>query len=316
MGVGSGLQLLIRSSGHRIMVLCLRFSYTSFKNKGMKRREQRGEKRIAACCVGEQKAFLCATCQNTTNMEEWGFLDGLVLFYSFWAKILLKYVCTYPDFPNSGYWIQAAVGGPAVMATSVPACPEARPPGPAEVLLAICLRNSWACGDYAFYTVATIYMWLSKFEYKLIKRNGIKNSVSESHSDQISRSVVSDSLRPHELQHTRPPCPSPTPGVHSDSRPSSQWCHPAISSSVVPFSSCPQSLPATFKVFRGTPLVVQWLRLCNPNAEGLGLIPGQGTRSHMPQLRVPMLHLRACLSKCRSEILYATAKTWCSQVNT
>ena len=54
-----------------------------------------------------------------------------------------------------------------------------------------------------------------------------------------------DSWRPHESQHTRPPCPSPTPGVHWDSRPSSQWCHPAISSSVVPFSSCPQSLPAS-----------------------------------------------------------------------
>ena len=67
------------------------------------------------------------------------------------------------------------------------------------------------------------------------------------HSDylQFSRSVVSDSLRPHELQHVRPPCPSPTPGVHSDSRPSSRWCHPAISSSVVPFSSCSQSLPAS-----------------------------------------------------------------------
>ena len=64
-------------------------------------------------------------------------------------------------------------------------------------------------------------------------------------SDQISRSVVSDSLRPHESQHARPPCPSPTPGVHWDSRPSSQWCHPAVSSSVVPFSSCPQSLPAS-----------------------------------------------------------------------
>ena len=49
----------------------------------------------------------------------------------------------------------------------------------------------------------------------------------------------------HESQHTRPPCPSPTPGLHSDSHPSSQWCHPAISSSVVPFSSCPQSLPAS-----------------------------------------------------------------------
>ena len=52
-------------------------------------------------------------------------------------------------------------------------------------------------------------------------------------------------LRPHESQHARPPCPSPTPGVHSDSRPSSQWCHIAISSSVVPFSSCSHSLPAS-----------------------------------------------------------------------
>ena len=56
---------------------------------------------------------------------------------------------------------------------------------------------------------------------------------------------MSDSLRPHESQHARPPCPSPTPGVHSDACSSSQWCHPAISSSVIPFSSCPQSLPAS-----------------------------------------------------------------------
>ena len=65
------------------------------------------------------------------------------------------------------------------------------------------------------------------------------------HSVQFSRSVVSDSLRPHESQHARPPCPSPTPRVHSDSHPSCPWCHPAISSSVIPFSSCPQSLPAS-----------------------------------------------------------------------
>ena len=64
-------------------------------------------------------------------------------------------------------------------------------------------------------------------------------------SVQFSCSVMSDSLWPHESQHTRPPCPSPTPRVHSDSHPSSQWCHPAISSSVIPFSSCPQSLPAS-----------------------------------------------------------------------
>ena len=56
---------------------------------------------------------------------------------------------------------------------------------------------------------------------------------------------MSNSLRPHELQHARPPCPSPTPRVHPNSRPSSRWCHPAISSSVVPFSSCLQSLPAS-----------------------------------------------------------------------
>ena len=64
-------------------------------------------------------------------------------------------------------------------------------------------------------------------------------------SVQFSHSVMSYSLRPHEPQHARPPCPSPTPRVHSDSHPSSPWCHPAISSSVVPFSSCPQSLPAS-----------------------------------------------------------------------
>ena len=64
-------------------------------------------------------------------------------------------------------------------------------------------------------------------------------------SIQFSRSVMSDSLQPHESWHARPPCPSPSPGVHSDSHPSSLWCHPAISSSVFPFSSCPQSIPAS-----------------------------------------------------------------------
>ena len=64
-------------------------------------------------------------------------------------------------------------------------------------------------------------------------------------SVQFSRSVVSNSLWPHELQHTRPCCPSPTPRVYSNPCPSSRWCHPTISSSVVPFSSCPQSLPAS-----------------------------------------------------------------------
>ena len=70
-------------------------------------------------------------------------------------------------------------------------------------------------------------------------------SPSKKNSVQFSRSVVSDSLRLHEPQHSRPPCPSPTPGALSNSCPLSQWCHPTISSSVVPFSSCPQSFSAS-----------------------------------------------------------------------
>ena len=64
-------------------------------------------------------------------------------------------------------------------------------------------------------------------------------------SVQFSHSVLSYSLRPHELEHARPPCPSPTPGIYPNPRPSSRWCHPAISSSVILFSFCPQSFPAS-----------------------------------------------------------------------
>ena len=78
---------------------------------------------------------------------------------------------------------------------------------------------------FMFWKIATLYVYIQ--------------------SVQFSFSVVPDSLQSHELQHTRPPCPSPTPGVHSNSCPLSQWCHPAISSSIVPFSSCPRSLPAS-----------------------------------------------------------------------
>ena len=86
---------------------------------------------------------------------------------------------------------------------------------------------------YRIYPAYTVFAVLRNIETILLE------------SSQFSRSVVSDSLRPHESQHTRPPCPSPTPGVHSKSYASSRWCHPAISSSVGPFSSCPQSLPAS-----------------------------------------------------------------------
>ena len=83
--------------------------------------------------------------------------------------------------------------------------------------------------------------------FKVCKKegDGMKDRSEGQSVSQFSRSVVSDSLRPHEAQRARPPCPSPTPGVHSDSRPSSQWCQAAISSSVIPFSSYPQSLPAS-----------------------------------------------------------------------
>ena len=84
----------------------------------------------------------------------------------------------------------------------------------------------------------SISRWMDKKAAVHI-HNGVFSSV------QFSYSVMSDSLWPHESQHTRPPCPSLTPRVHSDSCPLSQWCHPAISSSVVPFSSSPQSLPAS-----------------------------------------------------------------------
>ena len=77
----------------------------------------------------------------------------------------------------------------------------------------------WLCNFYSFFNVMIIL--------------------------QFSHSTMSDSLRPHESQNARPPCPSLTPRVHPNSCPSSRWCHPAISSSVIPFSSCPQSLPAS-----------------------------------------------------------------------
>ena len=85
------------------------------------------------------------------------------------------------------------------------------------------------------YICVCVCVFVSVCVYPIIRRSSI----------QFSCSVVSNSLRPHESQHARPPCPSPTPRVHPNSCPSSWWCHPAISSSVVPFSSSPQSFPAS-----------------------------------------------------------------------
>ena len=97
-------------------------------------------------------------------------------------------------------------------------------------------------------------------------------------SVQFSHSVVSNSLRPHESQHARPPCPSPTPGVYSNSSSSSRWCHPATSSSVIPFSSCPQSLPASGSFSKESALRMRWPKnwsfsfRISPSNEHAGLI--------------------------------------------
>ena len=122
-------------------------------------------------------------------------------------------------------------------------------------------------------------------------------------SVQFSHSVVSNSLQPHELQHARPPCPSPTPRVHSDSRPSRQWCHPAISSSVIPFSSCPQSLPAS--VFSNEPtLLMRWPKYWSfsfsvrPSNEHPGLI----------SLRMDWLNLLAVRGTLKSLLQHHSSK--------
>ena len=123
-------------------------------------------------------------------------------------------------------------------------------------LIFICAPNPWSLVEMRWDIYNTCFLAIIFYVLKLTRivvsgfLLGHKkyvlyfDSVNIS-SVQFSCSVVSDSLRRHESQHARPPCPSPTCGVHSDSHPSIQWCHPAISSSVVPFSSCPQSLPAS-----------------------------------------------------------------------
>ena len=124
------------------------------------------------------------------------------------------------------------------------------------VVLSLSQRPEWSC-----LAASSSLEWqvTEHSAFHLSKRQclcpGIKNILkfyvtickqeSPSNSVQFSRSVVSNSLQPHGLQHARPPCPSPTPRACSNSCPSSRWCHPPISSSIVPFSSCPQSFPAS-----------------------------------------------------------------------
>ena len=102
-----------------------------------------------------------------------------------------------------------------------------------------CCVTAWMVGSFRENGSMHVYGWVP-----LLFTWNCHNVVNWP-SVQFSHSVVSDSLRPHEPQHARPPCPSPTPRVYSNSCPSSRWCHLAISSSVIPFSSCPQSYSNT-----------------------------------------------------------------------
>jgi len=122
-------------------------------------------------------------------------------------------------------------------------------------------------------------------------------------SVQFSRSVMSDSLQPHESQHTRPPCPSPTPGVHPNSCASSRWCHPAISSSVVPFSSCPQSLPESFPKSQ----LFAWGGQ-STGVSALALVLSKNTQDWSPSDRMDWLHLLAVQGTLRSLLQYHSLK--------
>ena len=136
-------------------------------------------------------------------------------------------------------------------------------------IFALLLESMWAW---------TICENTSESTWILINHHFLSFLKGHAGSVQFSHSVVSDSLRPHESQHARPPCPSPTPGVHPDLRPSSQWCHPAISSSVVPFSSCHQSLPASESFSNESTLCMRWPKYWSfsfsiiPSKETPGLI--------------------------------------------
>ena len=117
------------------------------------------------------------------------------------------------------------------------------------------ISSKFPMGYYVFTAITTKMSWVSSnlketdFFYGVLEMTLTqllyRNTSTWVSVSQFNHSVVSNSSWPHESQHARPPCPSPTPRVYSNPCPSSQWCHPTISSSVVPFSSCPQSLPAS-----------------------------------------------------------------------
>ena len=119
-------------------------------------------------------------------------------------------------------------------------------------------------------------------------------------SVQFSCSVVSDSLRPHGLQHTRPPCPSPTPEVYSDSCPLGHWCHPTILSSVVPLSSCLQSFPASGSF--------QVSQLFTSGGQSIGVSASTLKHSGLISFRMDWLDLLAVQGTLRSLLQHHSSK--------
>ena len=130
-------------------------------------------------------------------------------------------------------------------------------------------------------------------------------------SVQFSHSVVSHSLQPHELQHARPPCPSPTPGVYSNPCPLSRWCHPTIKSSVIPFSSCLQSFPASGS-FQMSQLFASGGRSIGPSAS-TPVLP-RNTLDWSP-FRMDWMDVLAVQGTLRSLLQHHSSKAsilWCS----
>ena len=144
------------------------------------------------------------------------------------------------------------------------------------------------------------------------ERDGCPFLISVSFSSvHFSHSVVSDSLWPHELQHTRPPCPSPTPGVYSNSCPLSCWCHPTISSSVVPFSSHLQSFPASGSFSNESVLCIRWPKYRSFNFS----ISPSNEHPGMISFRMNWLGFLAVQGTLKSLLQHHSSKAsilWCS----
>ena len=170
--------------------------------------------------------------------------------------------------------------------------------------------ETWRKGNSHTWLVG---MWIDSATKKTSKKIPCSIFLFFFFSVQFSSTVVSDSLRPHESQHARPPCPSPTPRVHPNPCPLSRWCHPTISSSVVPFSSCPQIFPSIRVFSNESALHIRWPKYwsfsfnISPSKEHSGLI----------YFRMDWLDLFVVQGTLKSLLQHHSSKLsilWCSAV--